>query len=108
MQMMQVMHSAHGNSDVLSAQPTRKVLRPQSSDRHFDGLHDPVGFRENFNDPLVMLDVVKAEFSALAVFQPFCVGWYEQDSVRPDAGRKCNTFVKIQRRPLIISINRPK
>lgn len=37
--------------------------------------HDPVRLPQRDYDLLVMQDIVKIQFPAFAVFQPFCAGW---------------------------------
>jgi hypothetical protein len=42
-------------------------------------LHDAVGFRQDFQDALVVADIVDAKAAATAVFQPFLRGLVAAD-----------------------------
>jgi len=43
---------------------------------HLDGFHNAVGFAEDLDDALVVLETVKTQVTALAVLEPFCASWY--------------------------------
>jgi hypothetical protein len=51
--------------------------------RHFDPAHDLVGFGQDFDDLLVVPDVVTAQGAALAVFQPLLRGPVSADREVP-------------------------
>src|SRR3546814_12760451 len=52
----------------------RSFCRCIVADGQFDGVHDAVGFGQNFDDALVVADVVIGQCAALAVFQAPFVG----------------------------------
>jgi hypothetical protein len=49
------------------------------SQRHGYCFHDPVRLGQDFQDALIMFDVIEAERPALAVFQPFLGGLVAAD-----------------------------
>jgi hypothetical protein len=51
--------------------------------RHFDPAHDLVGFGQDFDDLLIVPDVVPAQGAALAVFQPLLRGPVSADREVP-------------------------
>lgn len=62
---------------------TKSIARARLAQLHRDGAHNPVGFRQDLEDALIMLDVVKAQLAALAIFQPFLRGLVAADVKAP-------------------------
>ena len=62
---------------------TKSIARAGLAQVHRDGAHDPVGFRQDLQDALIVLDIVKAQLAALAVLQPFLRGLVAADEKAP-------------------------